>query len=122
MLYAKATFSSGLVPYATYGWIEIDGLDKQALLSDGRPNGTNTPYIDVTGNHTITDCGAESAIGDGELTLKKPDGTILGTFTANQAHPTEIIVEAGVTDAYTKAESDLRFMPLDITSLPTYVP
>ena len=119
----KATYSDGWVPYATYGWIEIDGLTEPTIYPDGNPiSGGKYPLIDVNGNHTITDCGAASAIGDGELKLVKPDGTVLGTFTANQAHPTEIIVEAGVTDAYTKAESDLRFMPLDITSLPTYVP
>lgn len=122
----KASYADGWVPFADYGWIEIDGLTEEAIRNDGTPNGSKNPYIDVNGHHTITECAASggSAIGDGELTLKKPDGTVLGTFTANQAHPTEIIIESGggVSDAYTKAESDARFMPLDITTLPQYRP
>ena len=45
------------------------------------------------------------------------------TFKFSDGDKIQVKLETGgVVDAYTKAESDNRFMPYDITTLPKYVP
>ena len=57
---------------------------------------------------------------DGKLTIKTEGGKNLGEFTANQDGDTEVVIpDSPDIDAYTKAESDARFMPLDIRTLQT---
>ena len=106
------------------------------LDSDGDPLGTFT--ANQTGDVEITiptsgfsgdydDLDNKPDIGDGALTLKGTDGTEFGVFNANQSGDLDIEIPSFSGDYndltnkpsfYTKTESDGRYMPLDIRTLP----
>ena len=93
------------------------------LTIDGANNITIDPNYNLDGN--------VSAPNDGPLTIKDSDGNTVGEFTANQSTPTTVTLPKGFSgdygdlsntpDVYTKTQSDAKFMPLDISTLPALV-
>ena len=70
-------------------------------------------------------------VNDGRLNIKDSDGNTVGTFTANQATTTDVNLPKGfsgdyndltnkpnIPDAYTKTESDARYIRKNIATLP----
>ena len=93
------------------------------LTIDGSNNIIIDPNYSLDGNVSVPN--------DGKLTIKDSDGTTVGEFTANQSTPTDVTLPKGFSgdygdlankpDVYTKTQSDAKFMPLDISTLPALV-
>ena len=56
----------------------------------------------------------DTAVGDGTLTIKNSDGTVAGTFTANQETDTEIVLPEGFSGDY----NDLINQPVPFPEAP----
>ena len=94
------------------------------------PAGFSGAYSDLSGvpsefkpeahRHDYSEIDNTPTIGDGLLTIKQ-NGVAVATFNANATAP--VVVELSDTntsvDAYTKAESDAKFLAKNIATLPT---
>lgn len=78
----------------------------------------NVPTEFPPSNHThsYNDLTDKPSIGNGKITINQA-GVKVGEFTVNQTGASTVNLTDTKVDAYTKAQSDARFMPLDIRTL-----
>ncbi len=86
----------------------------------GDLSGTPSEFKPEAHRHDYSEIDNQPTIGDGVLTIKQ-NGLQVATFAANATSP--VVVELSDTntsvDAYTKAESDAKFLAKDISQLQT---
>lgn len=80
-------------------------------------NGTPTEFPPSVHGHDYSEISNTPTIGDGTLTIKNSDGSTLGSFSANQTSSSVVNLPAQI-DAYTKTESDDRYLSKNIALLP----
>ena len=105
---------------------EFDGTELGTFEANQDSNEVVTLPQPFSGDYN--DLANKPTIGDGTLTIKNSDGTSAGSFRANQTTGTNITLPAGFSgdyndltnkpSVYTKAESDGKYMPLDLRTLP----